>query len=499
MSFKSLYQQSPPELKKIVIDQWKAKQNPKYHPEGNTLKHIILVTNRAFRDFPDNKDIQLAAYFHDLGKLSTYDINPKTGQPTAYYHEKESVNLIDKFNSFIKQQGANPEIVKYIVQNHMRIKPDVWNVMKTSKKDPIMKDPNYQNLEKFSTIDIGGISEEFKRMQKLAGIRLNEDVSQEIQTLIDKNDFLKGKVKATPSDVIEGDKFVLLFSEDAAKHIAERHLDGNKPGSLFKSGINLRDVAKKILNISPSEQTNGRVKWLGVNGGNVGEMGVAKASPEDVAKMKDYTMPDGAKEQIKIAPGKRKPTNEVSLITAELGTLGNGKKALSMITMFPGGTKVDGVEIPMDRGEFASKGLYFVVDSTSPLLKENILKIVNEVLKKYRNQLNEGLDISNSNYELPDFEEKKTALNQMFPDGDIDTSHYQYFGYDSEEELRDAIGFGEVDSFRITNALQNATETIFPEEEGFKVDASLYYGDEKGNVSIVKGDDTLDFNININI
>ena len=49
-------------------------------------------------------------------------------------------------------------------------------------------------------------------------------------------------------DVIEGDKFVLLFSEDAAKHIAERHLDGNKPGSLFKSGINLRDVAKKILN-----------------------------------------------------------------------------------------------------------------------------------------------------------------------------------------------------------------------------------------------------------
>ena len=121
MSFKSLYQQSPPELKKIVIDQWKAKQNPKYHPEGNTLKHIIIVTDRAFRDFPDNKNVQLAAYFHDLGKLSTYDINPKTGQPTSYYHEKESVNLINKFDNFIEQQGADPEIVKYIVQNHMKI------------------------------------------------------------------------------------------------------------------------------------------------------------------------------------------------------------------------------------------------------------------------------------------------------------------------------------------------------------------------------------------
>ena len=67
------------------------------------------------------------------------------------------------------------------------------------------------------------------------------------------------------------------------------------------------------------------------------------------------------------------------------------------------------------------------------------------------------------------------------------------------KELIDAIRFGEVDSSRITNAIQNATETIFPKEEGFKVDAILYYGDEKGNVSIVKGDDTLGFDININI
>ena len=236
------------------------------------------------------------------------------------------------------------------------------------------------------------LSEEFRRMQKLAGIKLNEDVSQEIQALIDKNDFLKGKVTSSPSSIIEGDKFVLLFSEDSAKHIAERHLDGNKPGSLFKSGVNLRDVAKKILNISPSEQTGGRVKWLGVNGGEVGEMGVAKASPEEVAKMKDYTMPDGGKEQVKIAPGERKPTSEVSLITAELGTLGNGKKALSMITMFPGGMKVDGVEIPMDRGQFASKGLYFVVDPSSSLLKESIdiNSIINEALKSYRKQLKEN-------------------------------------------------------------------------------------------------------------
>jgi hypothetical protein len=217
---------------------------------------------------------------------------------------------------------------------------------------------------------------EVKRFQKLAGIlkeNLNEaeNISQEIQALVDKNEFLKGKVKAMPTDIIEGSKFVLLFSEDSAKHIAERHLDGAKPGSLFKSGVNLRDVAKKLLNVAPSEESGGKVKWLGANGGNVGEMGVAKASPEEVAKMKDYTMPDGQKEQVKIAPGKRKPTSEVSLITAELGALGDGRKALSMITMFPGGTSIDGTEIPMNRGEFASKGFYFIVDPSSSLLKEN--------------------------------------------------------------------------------------------------------------------------------
>ena len=323
MPFQTLYRSSPPELKQIVIDQWKAKQNPKWHPEGNTLKHIIVVTNRAFRDFPDNKDIQLAAYFHDLGKLATYEINPKTNQPTAYGHEEESVELIDKFSNFIQQQGANPEIVKYIVKNHMKIKPSTWDVMKPSKKDPIINNPHYQNLEKFSTIDKGGLLEfkylyqnnnkmpqqiqEAKRWQQLAGIikeaegQSNETggISQEIQALVDKNEFLKGKVKATPSDLIEGSKFVLLFSEDAAKHIAERHLDKTKPGSLFKSGVNLRDIAKKLLNISPSEEAGGRVKWLGANGGNVGEMGVAKSTPEKVAKMKDYTMPDGQKEQVK--------------------------------------------------------------------------------------------------------------------------------------------------------------------------------------------------------
>jgi len=224
------------------------------------------------------------------------------------------------------------------------------------------------------------------------------DLSPEIQALIDKNALLKG---TTPEDIIEGNKFVLIFSDKSAKHIAERHMDKTKPGSLFKSGANLKDIAKKLLNMSPSVQEGGRVKWLGVNGGSaVGEMGVAKGTPEQVANMKDYTMPDGNKETVKIAPGKRIPTNEVSLITVELGDLSNGKKVLSAITMFPGGTKVDGVEIPMDRGELAAKGLYFVVDPSSPLLEGKRANMKSKLKAAIKEEIRKTLKLEDNNIDL---------------------------------------------------------------------------------------------------
>ena len=192
---------------------------------------------------------------------------------------------------------------------------------------------------------------------------LNEGLSEEIQTFIDNNDFLKGKLIANEKDLIEYDKFVLLISDDAAQHIKERHSDASKPGSLFNQDIDLREVAKNVISQEPSEQGGGRVKWLAIDAGQeIGGMGVAKASPEEIEEMEDYQMPDGKKETVKISEGERIPTNQLSLITAELGQLQDGRKALSLITMFPGGDEVDGTKVPADRAQFASQGLYFVVE-----------------------------------------------------------------------------------------------------------------------------------------
>jgi hypothetical protein len=214
---------------------------------------------------------------------------------------------------------------------------------------------------------------EVQRLQKIAGIlkeyMINEDTSAELQSMIDKNEYLsKQNIKVKPEDLIEGNKFVVLFSKDAADHIKDNHLKGENPGSLFDASVNLQDIVKKLLKITPTEESGGRVKWLGAKVGKVGSMGVSKGDPADVQKMKDYTMPDRSQAKVKIAAGKRKPTDEVSLVTGELGSLSDGRKALSIITMFPGGIKIDGKEIPADREKFASEGLYFVVDPSSPLL-----------------------------------------------------------------------------------------------------------------------------------
>ena len=134
---------------------------------------------------------------------------------------------------------------------------------------------------------------------------------------------------------------------------------------------NLRDVMAKVLSMPASEESGGRVKWLGVDYGSpIGAMGVKVGEPEEVAKMKDYTMPGGRNETVKVAPGERESTGEISLITAELGEM-DGKKVLSLITAFPGGVDVDGKEMPMDRNDFAKEGFYFVLPDASPLLKES--------------------------------------------------------------------------------------------------------------------------------
>ena len=169
-----LIKSMPQDLKKLFFDQWGAKQSTKWHPEGNSLKHIILVLRRAYNKYPDDPNMIMAALFHDLGKMDTYAINPKTNEPTAYGHDAKSGEYVKQYSDWIESfEGTNIDVIEYLVINHMKMKPSTWDVMKQAKKDPIEQNPAFDKLKGFETIDIGGIEEAMSDSTRLNRILTN--------------------------------------------------------------------------------------------------------------------------------------------------------------------------------------------------------------------------------------------------------------------------------------------------------------------------------------
>lgn len=160
----------PEELKQLLFKQWHAKQNPEWHPEGNTLKHIFVVIKRAYHHYPEDPNMIMAALFHDLGKMDTYKINPKTNQPTAYGHEDKSTDYVEQFKNWIESfEGTDVEEIKYLVKNHMKVKPSTWDQMKEKKKEPIKSHPAFDKLMGFTDkLDGGGtdLKESIRRIIK---------------------------------------------------------------------------------------------------------------------------------------------------------------------------------------------------------------------------------------------------------------------------------------------------------------------------------------------
>jgi hypothetical protein len=148
----------PDELKQLFFKQWNAKQNPEWHPEGNTLKHMIVVLKRAYHHYPDDPNMIMAALFHDLGKMDTYDINPKTGHPTAHGHEFKSGDYVEQFKDWVLSfEGTDIDEIKYLVSNHMKVKPRTWDVMRDTKKEPIQTHKAFDKLMGFTNkLDGGG-------------------------------------------------------------------------------------------------------------------------------------------------------------------------------------------------------------------------------------------------------------------------------------------------------------------------------------------------------
>ena len=151
--FKSLFKLLPTELQKRVYALKDIDQRRDFHPEGNTLKHTIMVVRRAIQS--NDIDIVLAALFHDIGKAETGKIHPKKGHMTHYGHEKVSASLVKKYANFVKKIGGNPANVLYIVKNHMRAKK--IGDMRPAKQRKLKSFRAWQDLDRFTKYDRGGL------------------------------------------------------------------------------------------------------------------------------------------------------------------------------------------------------------------------------------------------------------------------------------------------------------------------------------------------------
>jgi tRNA nucleotidyltransferase/poly(A) polymerase len=153
--FKSLFKKMPPQLQKRVYNLKNFGQRLDKHPEGNVLKHTIMVVNRSIKD--DDIDIAIAAMFHDIGKDETAGIHPKKGHITHFGHEKVSATLAKKYKNWIESVGGNAANVFYIVKNHMRYKQlDNMTMKKVAKLKAFRA---FDKLGKFSKHDRGGLDE----------------------------------------------------------------------------------------------------------------------------------------------------------------------------------------------------------------------------------------------------------------------------------------------------------------------------------------------------
>lgn len=161
--FLQLYNLAPDGLKEEVEKTKTIEQNPHWHPEGDVHTHIRLVTNRLENCYHD-VNLTLSGFFHDLGKTYTTYFNDKKGSWSSPGHEISSLDVIDQYGDWIKEQGGDIDLIKYIVKNHMRYKE--MDEMRTAEQIRFMSEKDFPYVQKFSSADYGGHDLECRPIEK---------------------------------------------------------------------------------------------------------------------------------------------------------------------------------------------------------------------------------------------------------------------------------------------------------------------------------------------
>lgn len=89
-------------------------QPEKYHPEGDSYNHTMIVVDKS-AELTDNEVIRFSALVHDLGK----GITPKEMLPHHYGHEIKGVELVENFGKRLKIPKIWIKCGKTAAKEHM--------------------------------------------------------------------------------------------------------------------------------------------------------------------------------------------------------------------------------------------------------------------------------------------------------------------------------------------------------------------------------------------
>lgn len=102
-------------------------QPEKYHPEGDSFNHTMIVVDKS-AELTDNLSIRFSALVHDLEK----GITPKDMLPHHYGHDNNGVSLVEKFSKRLKIPNSWTKCGKVSAKEHMR--GGIFNKMTPKKQ-----------------------------------------------------------------------------------------------------------------------------------------------------------------------------------------------------------------------------------------------------------------------------------------------------------------------------------------------------------------------------
>lgn len=182
----------------------------KYHKEGSVFEHSIMVVNELHKIRGNNFRELLGAFFHDIGKVRSYDKNDET----YYGHDKEGAKMIE--NMFDRFSGKRNDVVKVIkcaCQEHMRIK----NLPEMNPSGVVEIARKYDVESTYNSADY--------LIALARADSLGREPSKDIDTTLMREKIIAARLAL---DIVDGDYLM-------SKHEEFEEWEGTKKGAVVKS------------------------------------------------------------------------------------------------------------------------------------------------------------------------------------------------------------------------------------------------------------------------